>query len=196
MSVASSDSCFLGGDAMQKTRSLSLASSVRLSVDHAGERTTSILAFGNPFVCIASMTSRFICSMAGHPAKVGVIFTTTQSPSTFTSRMTFRSTSERTGISGSITCSKASQISCRVVVSLFILESVHKINHICEGLFNRLDGDDTTPMVRTVDRRSIAWPEQSYLLQLVRPDGGERFHCPVSRAVQIDNRYVLLCVQY
>ena len=96
--------------------SLALPASLIHSVVHAGDRTVST----RPSTCRAcsvSSTSCRIRSIAGQPEYVGVIVTTTSSPSCRTPRSTPRSAIVSTGTSGSVTSPTASRIAVSVTMS-------------------------------------------------------------------------------
>ena len=89
---------------------------VILSVDHESSFTTSTSASA-PSSPTFSSIARFITSSAGQPRNVGVNSTWTRPFWTSTERMTPRSTSETTGISGSGISSNAAQTCSAVTIA-------------------------------------------------------------------------------
>ena len=113
-------------------RSFSRPSRVIRSVDHESSITTSTSGSA-PSSSIRSAICSRMTSSAGQPRNVGVNSTCTRSPSTRTSRMTPRSTSEITGISGSWTSASAAQTCSAVTTSRPGLRAPH-LGHLLPEL--------------------------------------------------------------
>ena len=94
-----------GGGARPNCFNACLPFSDILSDVHGSLKETFTETFAIPYLFNTSTTSCFIMSMAGHPTKVGVISTVTLSFSIMTLLITPKSTSDKTGISGSLTSS-------------------------------------------------------------------------------------------
>src|SRR5438270_131916 len=97
-------------------RSFSRPTAVILSVDHESSLTTSTFAAAPSSPTLPSI-ARTIVSSAGQPRNVGVNSTRTASSATSTERMTPRSTSETTGISGSGISSSAAHTCSAVTIA-------------------------------------------------------------------------------
>jgi len=101
-------------------------SSLIQSVVQAGAKTVVIFILVYPFSSNAILIFMVIISMAGQPVYVGVITTSISSPLIFTSLTMPRSVMVKTGISGSVTCSRISRIFCVSMVDVVTTRHLDK----------------------------------------------------------------------
>ena len=132
------DACFGGGASPNFFNAILPFSEISLLLQ-GFENETPIRTSRMPRRLRVEVISSFIISRAGQPTKVGVIVRVTLSDSSKTSLMIPRSTSERTGISGSFTSSSHSYIVASVTVTALGISDVKRFReNLIKVMFHML----------------------------------------------------------